>query len=1131
MSLKARLLLGATAPFVLVMPALAQVSISTATTAPVATATASSGSPADISITSAGSITIGATAGATAVTQNSSNSVSNAGAITINDSDNSTNVRILPGFNTSFTNSNTIANLEDYTLTDADGDGDTDGPVARGTGRTGVLVAPGGTMTGNMNLSGGSIVVEGNNSAGVSIQSTLAGTYRQKGAITVTGANSFGLDIREDVTGDVAIGGSVVANGENAAGVRVLGDVAGEFLIDGTISATGFTSTSITNYADPDLLGPNDTPIDKRRDADDLLVGGPGVAIRGDLARGLLVNGPAVGGTDPTDNVKDVIQDFNENRSAGSIGSFGSAPALLIQSLDGAAGGELRLGLVRETIQDTLDDDDDDNLTEVIGTFNYDYGLINRGTIAGNGLNIGFAATGARIAGSADGAHQTIIDGGVFNGGTISATAFEANATGFNLGAGATTPLLANTGAITAQVTTETDHDAVAVLVEAGANLPAVTNSGSIASQVRGYDGDTVAFRDLSGTVRTFTNNSRISTGYVDDDTTDNVTSGLGRAIALDFSRNTTGVTLTQTDAIDNTRIFGDVLFGAGNDRFDLLSGETVGDVAFGAGSDTLNISSARLTGDASFTGAAANVALTNAANFIGDLSFGSSASQFSLSGGSTYDGAITHAAGGSMALSVNGSTLNNRADGTLNLTSMNASNGARLGFVIDNDRVASGAPVFNVAGVADIAGNTVITPIFEEFTNQTFTLRLLNAGDLNLGGPASAMLNAQSPFLYNITLSEAAGGNGLDLAMSPKTSAQLGLNVRQDSALPAVFDLLENNADIGEAFTAISDAAVFARAFSDLLPGSDAAVMQVMASNSTAAFGATAHRLDLVTNKPKAPGGAWLEEFGVYHDSDSTTEGLGVSGGGFGVAGGVDLISSPTMVLGAFFSLDSLELEEGGRTSAPINAAQRRGGVYGGWKTGGFAINAAASGGVVELTSNRRIEVSSISDSARAEWDAFTYNVAGRATYTIPMGFLELAPYLAADYTGISQDGYTETTTDPDLAITVDEADGSIASASAGFTLGANFGDDDAFRWRPEISAGYRNILSFDYTPGAARFGGGTTTFNLEPGREPESAIVAGVGVNVLSQYLNMKFGYDAEIQDGATTHYGSITLRLAFF
>src|SRR5690606_30053812 len=99
----------------------------------------------------------------------------------------------------------------------------------------------------------------------------------------------------------------------------------GEFMIGGSISATGFTSTTVDNYDDPLFVG--DTPREGRFDPDDLLTGGAAVEIRGDLSRGFLVNGNAVGGADPTDDIKDVVQDFNENRTAGSVASFGSAPA------------------------------------------------------------------------------------------------------------------------------------------------------------------------------------------------------------------------------------------------------------------------------------------------------------------------------------------------------------------------------------------------------------------------------------------------------------------------------------------------------------------------------------------------------------------------------------------------------------------------------------------------------------------------------------------------------------------------------------------------------------------------------------------------------------------------------------
>ena len=107
----------------------------------------------------------------------------------------------------------------------------------------------------------------------------------------------------------------------------------------------------------------------------------------------------------------------------------------------------------------------------------------------------------------------------------------------------------------------------------------------------------------------------------------------------------------------------------------------------------------------------------------------------------------------------------------------------------------------------------------------------------------------------------------------------------------------------------------------------------------------------------------------------------------------------------------------------------------------------------------------------------------------------------------------------------------GSHAEATPTASLAADFGSDSSFSLRPEISVSYRNVLSYDSAPGSARFAGGTTAFLLEPGREPESALVGGVGFNISSEYLNMKLGYDTEIADGSTTHYGSITLRLAFW
>ncbi len=1135
MTFKVRLLLGAAVPFVLVLPAFAQVSISTATTTPVQTATANNGAASDVSITSTGSITLAdAPAGSTAVTINSSNALTNAGTISIDDSNNSVGVRILPNLNNTFTSTGTISVIEDYERKDgADADDDLDGPLAIGSGRVGLLVEPGGTMNGSIN-SAGQLTVEGNDSYGVSVRSVLNGNYTQSGGITVIGDNAVGVDLREDVSGNLRVLGTNIGQGQGGVGLKVLGDVAGEFMIGGSVTATGFTSTTTTNYVDPDLLKPGDPTIAERLDPDDLYVGGSAAEIRGSLARGLLINGVAIGAPDTTSDTKDAIQNFNEDRTSAQINSFGSAPAITIQAADGAAAGNIVLSRVRESVQDTTDDDNDSDRTEIIGVFDYDYGLVNRGLITANGLNVGFAATGVRIAGSNDGTHTTTVQGGIFNGGSSTAQAFEANATGFNLGAGASTPLLLNTGSITANVATETDHDAFGLRIDAGASLPTVTNNGAITATTRGWDGDAVAVQDLSGTLTSFSNNSRIVAGHIDDDSTDDVTSGAGRTIALDLSHSASGVTISQNDgAVDNARIFGDVLFGVGNDQLNVLSGEMLGDVGFGAGADTLVVTSAKLKGDATFAGSNATVALAQA-EMTGNLSLGAAVGSLSFINKSVYNGDITRTGAGPMTLTVNNSTVNNSGAGTLSLSSMSLNNATNFGVVIDNTRITSGLPILNVSGTADIAANTLFTPIFSQFTNQPFTVRVMDAAVLNLSGPLDAMLNANSPYFYNLDLSQ-PNPNAIDLTMTVKTAAQLGLNTRQGSAYAGVLDLLERDDETAAAVTSLTGANEFIRGWQDLLPGSDAAVMHVLSSNATAAFGATARRLDMISNKPDAPGGAWAEEFGVFHKADASSRANGVEGGGFGVAAGLDVLSTGTALIGAFASIESVELEEETRTAAPLNVSQTSFGLYGGWISGSLAINGAASFGSVEFTSDRKIQLGGLSDQLRAKWKGQTYTAGARAIYTVPvMSWLDVRPYVAADYVGFTQDAYREdATTNAALEIIAGDGDASLATASYGFSLVGNLGSDDAYAFRPELSVGYRNVLNWENNSASLRFAGNSagTSFQLDPGGEPEDAIVAGLGLNFDSQFLNIKVGYDAEIADEYMTHYGSITLRFAFW
>ncbi|MBI1339237.1 autotransporter domain-containing protein [bacterium] len=1131
MSMKLRLLVGVAVPFAVscVAQAYAQ-EVTTPLTDPIRTSTANSGQPANISITSAGSVTLTGRDGETAVTVDSSNTLANAGSITVNNSNNAVGVRILPGLTTGYSGTGSILVLEDYTRTDTDNDGDLDGPLATGTGRFGLLLEAGAPMVGSITFGAGSRVeVEGNESAAVSLRSAIDGSFRQSGTTSLIGSNGFGVDMRGDISGDVAINGFVSAQGENSVGLRSLGAVGGEFMVGGTITATGFTSTTISNYVDPDVLPPGQPTIAERRDADDLLIGGPALRIAGNLARGLLLNGAATGGVDTTPDVKDAIQNFNENRTEATITAFGSSPAVLIQGLDGAASG-LVLSRVRESVRDTLDDDRDGNFDEIIGTFNYDYGLVHRGLISANGLNVGFRATGLDVRGSADGLNTTTIEGGLFAGGQVIARAFEADSRAIVFGARGTTPRIDIAGVIQSTVFTETDHTAYGVLLESGAQVPAINVTGSITATTRGYDGSIFGIRDRSGTLTSIANSGRISAQFTDDDLTDDITSGAGRAIAIDVSANTSGVTLTQSDSRGDARIIGDVLFGSGADRFDLASGEVQGAVAFGMGADVLNIGAATLTGDVSFLGAGSQTTISGG-TLNGALAFGGAGSSLSLTNRATYSGYLSSGPG-DLAVSLSNSTLRQTPGATTRLSTFSAASGSELTFEIDRALVQRGTPVFEVAGAATLSADTRIAPVFRDVLTDSFNLRLISAGSLSLGGPVSAMLRSELPFLYQASLGTNAGNTAIDLSLRVKTAAELGLASYQAGSYSAVLGLLASNSEIGSAVSAITTAQDFSRAYTQLIPQSDGALLRVLETNATAAFGATARRLDLQTDRPDGRGAAWVEEFGVYHTSDASDQTPEISGGGFGVSAGYDFISRPNFVLGAFAALESIELEEQERRLSPLTLGQYSFGGYSGARFGAVSVNGAASVGFSEFSSTRRIEVGSFADTVTGDWNGTTFTGAMRATYTASLGPVDFKPYIGADVLTLQQDARSEISTGQfNNGVEADEGDSTLITASYGARLAGNWGRTDAVAINPELSIGYRNVLTFDSNPGMAQFNGVGTAFQLATGREPESALTAGFGFTLRSQFLKLNLGYDGEFADGATTHYGSIALRFSFW
>lgn len=672
--------LGALAA-VIATPLSAQTVISTAVTTPQKTSTSG-----DIKVRSTGSVK--PTSGA-AITIDSNNSVNNEGALAIQGANNSTGILANPNLAGTITNAGSITIDEDYTPTDTDKDGDLDGPFAQGSGRFGIHVLSGGTFMGNV-INKGTITVEGNQSAGIAIDSALTGSLTHSGKITIEGNDGFGIRTGA-VSGNVTLdsGSSIIAHGANSVGAQFGGDIGGALVIQGSVLSTGYRST----------VAPADV---SKLDADDLLQGGSAVIVNGNVAHGiLLATRPADNSTTDTDEDDDGIPDANETMA--DVSTYGSAPAMVI----GSSTQDVNVGAVASS--------------------SAGHGLVINGNITGNGVYKDVSATGLSIGGTG---HAVNIAGGMTLTGGIRALANNANATALRIGGGATVPAIVNSGTIAASGGGTASTAAQAIRIESGATVNSITNSGLISAARGGADGTATAILDQSGTLALVQNSGSIT---VSGATGDN-------AVAIDLRARGTGAVVRQVAAASGKPapvIAGNILFGAGADTLDVQAGGVFGKVDFGGGADVLN-----LTGGSTFSGTLANsgglaVNIGNGSTFDvttpGAVSLGS----LNAGAGSTLGVSITEA--GHTLFNVAGNAsfgADSKLLVTLNRVGMVAGN-----YTIVDAASVTGASNLSAAGVPFLFNGTITS----DATAGTVSLSLQRktAADLELNASETAIFDA----------------------------------------------------------------------------------------------------------------------------------------------------------------------------------------------------------------------------------------------------------------------------------------------------------------------------------------------------------------------------------------------------
>ena len=544
--------------------ALAETPVSTARTTPIATSTAASGAPDDVRIAPEGSIKFNS-AGA-AVTQDSNNAATNAGTIEIKDSSDATGILSSGGRTGAITNAGVITINETATPTDTDSDGDLDGPLANGARRFGIRVTGPGAFSGPiLSNAAGTINIQGDDSAGISVETNLVGNLTVEGALNVVGSRNFAVRTTGTVSGDVRIAGAVTAVGQATQGVVLGGDIGGRLVVQGGVTVTGYRFT--TRSPDP--------TANARLDADDMLQSGSALTVAGNVARGLLLDTPPAD-IDAANTDEDADGIIDSAEGSGVVSVFGGAPAVVV----GAAGRSVALGNVGAGLDA--------------------FGVVVKGGVAGDGVYDGVTAQALQLGVAGGGAVTT--GGGVRNTGAITATAALADSTGIALNSGVSAPTIRNEGTIAAASSGETVVAARAISIAPGASVSLLQNGGTISASLAGEKGEAVAILDRSGTLG-YIENSRVISAVLtptddanDTDDADNLPGNeviTGRATAIDVTANTRGVVISQRDLSGGTvipAIVGAIRMGSGADRLEVLAGNVIGDIAFGAGANVMTI-------------------------------------------------------------------------------------------------------------------------------------------------------------------------------------------------------------------------------------------------------------------------------------------------------------------------------------------------------------------------------------------------------------------------------------------------------------------------------------------------------------------------------------------------------------
>jgi hypothetical protein len=981
------------------------------------------------------------------ITIDSDNYVYSNGVIENDDTDGAVGIRIDLSSNRN-TTSSSLENYAESTITGATVYLDSSSNMVlsgEATGKTGILLdasgATGGIgqLTGDIvTYSGSNITIKGNESAGLRMVEgvTVVGDIALSGNIYVTqnknestdASHDYGVYITGYVDGNLSFedGGTVSVIGEDAKAVFVSGQgVSGSIKIEGTLATQGYTTTTSSYYSysssSKDKIYPE---------------AGPALTVGTSIKGGIEITG----------------SDFSGDSSAvsGSLSTEGIGAALLISpSVDyGSATAATPKSLVIGLYDDYYDPG---------------FGLYNRGAVAIGAANKNASVNAAvQLVGTA--ALPTIIEGGIYNSGSMSASAatqdkdksvtatsllidnyvyvggsynsttgvytaasYAAEAASATKNTGDKAALVnsgdTGSGTISASVSGYGGGTATAISIAATSRVSSLINSGTISAAASTNNTDIVStlaaygIKDLSGTLTYIYNTGTISAAATSLDSDDQI------ATAIDLSAVTSGMDayngvtiVNQATSKSSAKITGDIVFGSGNNQVVKV---------IGAGQSYAS----SISGDIYFGTATSS----DASN--GDL--------LSIAAFGIVQGSVYAESGVAVEIKNNGFLYLENDDTPLKATDLTVYNGGNISIGLTQGMLASG--VINISGTATINKGANLGVAYNSYLDGgDYVLMRAAHGSLTVADLAtyshqvstpmdvSGSGDGAKPYLFNtadLTIKTTTDNqyDELVLSVTMKNASDLGLTGYATQVFGYANTAMDGDKNLGSAMiNGVHTQEQAQKAYDSFAPdvaGGTRAIAISITDQATGAVGARQNSLRMYASQ-SGDMTLWAQQFvqlikepgqGAVQ-TDGSREKAGFRDHGFGIALGMDAGSPNNGWYGGALTFYNGDVNEIGRDSSENQLWVVLSG-YSTWRSKGMFIDAKLDVGYAHIKGTRAIELKVGTGTSETSYARYAQNshsaalISGGVTTggTLTYGSFTVMPQVSLDGLFLREDGYTE--------------------------------------------------------------------------------------------------------------------------